>query len=393
MTGRVPAEVFAPGEFISEELEARSWSQIELAEIMGRPARLISELISGKRAITPETAKGLGAAFGTGPEYWMNLERDYRLAHAIHDDIGVERRANLYARAPVKEMIKRGWIESSDNIDVLEKRVYDFLRTSNSNNRPSLAYAAKNGGTYSRFTPSQLAWLFRVEQLARASGVPKYSQRKLKNALKQLESLMIAPEDVRNVPGILAACGVRFIVVEKLPQAKIDGACFWIEEQQPVIGMSIRRDTIDNFWFVLRHELEHVLREDGKNAEIVDDLEGRNAGTDSDLPEEERTANSTASDFCAPKLEAFMARKHPFYYERDVLAFSKTINRHPGIVVGEMQLRLNNYAYLAKHLAKIRSFLLPASIFDGWGQAALPDEPRTPVRDASGRSRSAQLRS
>src|SRR2546429_8136923 len=128
MANRIPAEVFAPGEFISEELEARGWSQIELAEIMSRPARLISELISGKRAITPETAKGLGAAFGTGPEFWMNLERDYRLAHAIHDDIGVGRRANLYAKAPVKEMVKRGWVEPSDNIDVLEKRVQDFLQ-------------------------------------------------------------------------------------------------------------------------------------------------------------------------------------------------------------------------------------------------------------------------
>lgn len=63
-----------------------------------------------------------------------------------------------------------------------------------------------------------------------------------------------------------------------------------------------------------------------------------------------------------------MARKHPFYYERDVLAFSQTISRHPGIVIGQMQFRLDNYAYLARHLVKIRSFILPVSIFDGWGQ-------------------------
>ena len=95
MADRKPAEVFPPGEFIGEELEARGWSRIELAEVMGRPARLVSELISAKRAITPETAKGLGAAFGTGPEFWMNLERDYRLAHALHDDHAVERRARI----------------------------------------------------------------------------------------------------------------------------------------------------------------------------------------------------------------------------------------------------------------------------------------------------------
>ena len=53
MNARMPAEGFPPGEFLREELEAREWSQQELADILDRPARLVSELISGKRAITP----------------------------------------------------------------------------------------------------------------------------------------------------------------------------------------------------------------------------------------------------------------------------------------------------------------------------------------------------
>jgi HTH-type transcriptional regulator/antitoxin HigA len=63
-----------------------------------------------------------------------------------------------------------------------------------------------------------------------------------------------------------------------------------------------------------------------------------------------------------------MKRKRPLYYERDVLAFAGTIQRHPGIVVGQMQRRLNNYAYLTRYLAKIRQFVLSAAISDGWGQ-------------------------
>jgi HTH-type transcriptional regulator / antitoxin HigA len=84
MERRTPAQIFAPGEFIGEELESRGWSQVELAEVMDRPARLISELVSGERAITPGNAKGLGAAFGTGAEFWMNLERDYRGLRRAH---------------------------------------------------------------------------------------------------------------------------------------------------------------------------------------------------------------------------------------------------------------------------------------------------------------------
>lgn len=92
MGERIPAEVFPPGEVIGEELDARGWSQVELADIMGRPPRVVSEIISGKRGITPETAKGLGAAFGTGATFWMNLEGSYQLSKTAHDDESVQRR-------------------------------------------------------------------------------------------------------------------------------------------------------------------------------------------------------------------------------------------------------------------------------------------------------------
>ena len=70
------------------------------------------------------------------------------------------------------------------------------------------------------------------------------------------------------MPKILAECGIRYVVVEKLPRARIDGACFWIDGA-PVIGMALQRDMIDNFWFVLRHEIEHVLQRDGQHAEVI----------------------------------------------------------------------------------------------------------------------------
>ena len=107
MGERIPAEVFPPGEVIREELEARGWSQAELADIMGRPPRVVSEIIAGKRAITPETAKGLGAAFGTGATIWINLEGSYQLSKTIHDDQSVERRAKLYGKIPVNDLEAR----------------------------------------------------------------------------------------------------------------------------------------------------------------------------------------------------------------------------------------------------------------------------------------------
>ena len=74
MGDRRPAEVFHPGEHLLDELEARGWTQTEFAEIIGRPLRLVNEIINGKRGITPETAREFAAALGTSAEFWMNLD-------------------------------------------------------------------------------------------------------------------------------------------------------------------------------------------------------------------------------------------------------------------------------------------------------------------------------
>jgi HTH-type transcriptional regulator/antitoxin HigA len=74
MTDRVPAEVFPPGEFLRDELEARGWTQTEFARIIRRPLRLVNEIITGKRDISPDTAQALAAALGTSAQLWMNLE-------------------------------------------------------------------------------------------------------------------------------------------------------------------------------------------------------------------------------------------------------------------------------------------------------------------------------
>jgi HTH-type transcriptional regulator/antitoxin HigA len=206
-----------------------------------------------------------------------------------------------------------------------------------------------------------------VRQVANSISVRQYSEKALRSALTDLQGLLYAPEEARQVPRILAECGVRYVLVEKLPNAKIDGVCFWLDDS-PVIGMSLQHDRIDNFWFVLRHEIEHVLRGHGREQEMIDtDLDKVPEGSTS---EDEQLANSAAADFCAPgdKLDSFLMRKHPFYYEKDVVAFARVHNRHPGVVVGQIRRKLNRYDYLTRYLVRVRQFVLPGSIADGWGQ-------------------------
>ncbi len=101
------------------------------------------------------------------------------------------------------------------------------------------------------------------------------------------------------------------------------------------------------------------------------ELHGDQAGTSASIPEEERIANAAASNFCVPaeKMESFFLRKHPFFYEKDVLAFAKIQNVHPALPIGQIQRRLGRYDYLKRYQSKIRQFVLPGAIVDGWGQS------------------------
>ena len=179
-------------------------------KILGRPPRLVSELIAGKRAITPETAKGLGEAFSTGAQFWMNLESSYRLAQVKHDGSNsVSRRAKLYEKAPVKEMMRRHWIQPTENIDVLEKSVLDFLHIQALDDQPQLLpHAARKSTSYADHSPAEQAWLFRARQLAHAVDVKPFSEVGFASALARFKNTLFRdPEDALAGAAGLGGCG------------------------------------------------------------------------------------------------------------------------------------------------------------------------------------------
>lgn len=362
------AEIFPPGEFLRDELEARGWTQTELAEIIGRPVRLINEIIAGKKAITPETAIQLGDSLGTGPELWMNLESQYQLSKVRTADGLIARRARLYERFPVREMIKRGWIETSKNIEVLEQQFLQFFGLQALDQTPEFCHAAKKTEAELPPTVLQLAWLRRARQVADEMVGVSYTEAALRQALPRLAALLSAPEESRHVARILGECGVRFVVVEPIAGTKIDGACFWLASDKPVVAMTLRLDRIDNFWFVLRHELEHVLQGHGRDGGFILDQEIESASADQ-ISEEEAVANTAAAQFCvdAAEMSGFVARVAPFFKEERVLLFAQRLQVHPGLVVGQLQRRLGRYDLFRKYQVKVRQFVTSSARTDGWG--------------------------
>jgi len=73
-----------PGQMLLKEfLEPSGITQLELARHLGWTYARLNEIIHGRRGITAESALALGDALGTGPEFWLNLQRDWNLWHSM----------------------------------------------------------------------------------------------------------------------------------------------------------------------------------------------------------------------------------------------------------------------------------------------------------------------
>lgn len=363
-----------PAAWIRAELDSRGWRQRDLAFVLGVTEQSVTALATGKRGISAEMAKALARVFDRSPEFILGLQKSSEiqmdLVRADEPSPDVARRAKLVAGYPIREMVKRGWL-TADN-STLEAQAARFFAVANMDEKPTLPHLAKKSNYTEDVPAPQLAWLFRVKQIAERLIVPSYSESALRDAIPKLRALLTDPGDSARAPEILNNCGIRFVVVEGLPGSRIDGVAFWLNGgKSPVIGMSLLHDRMDNFWFVLRHEIEHVLAR--HNVETVNmdvELIVDKADVAGELPVEEREANTAAADFCVPKakMESFFARKNPFFSENDIIGFSRLTKVHPSLVAGQIRNRTKRYDSFSKLMTKVRSAVTSAAVVDGWGE-------------------------
>lgn len=373
----MPLDHFStPGQLVEQALEAREWTKKTLALVVGVDEAALSRVLSAKRPMTAELALAIEEVLGASAEHLLELQKKFDLAQArlaATPDPGRKSRIKLFGDLKVNQLIKRGWLGVSDEKDLtaIEQAVQQFF------GRPvseveQFAHAAKKTDVDGDATLTQIAWMYRVRQLAKQMQVADYSRDRLMTVVQVLRSRLSDPQDIESVPALLAEAGVRLVVVESLPAAKIDGVCLWIDAHKPVIGLSARFDRIDNFWFVLRHEIEHVLNDDGKGdpVGVLDtDLVGKRAGEDQCLSSSEIQANHAAANFCVDgrAMDAFFEENNPYFSERKLLEFAATIKVHPGIVAGQLQNRTGRYDRFRGHLAKVRAHLVKSAVTDGWG--------------------------
>ncbi len=365
------ADCLTPGDLIKKKLADREWSQIDLGMILDRPQPRINEIIRGKTSITPETAVQLAAAFGDSPEEWLLAEVKHRLS-AVDPEVaeGVQRRARLYELAPLNELRKRGWIRSKGNLGDVESDLLKLLGTTSLDEAPAISAAMRMSSPNIGLTPSQVAWCCRVQQLARLVESAPFDESNLGRCENQLRKLAAYPKEARKVAAVLSEFGIKFVVVQHLTGTKVDGAALWLSDSEPVIGMSLRYDRVDGFWFTLFHELSHIRHRDAPSVDsehsVVDDpsLVVK--------PEFERRADSDASASLIPseQLESFVRRIGPLYSKDDIVRFAHTIKLHPGVIVGQLQHRGEvGYGAYRPLLSKVRDAVISEALTDGWGHS------------------------
>lgn len=353
-----PFRPIPPGEILKEELDSRGWTQGDFAEITGKPLQTINIIIAGKRAITPETAILFSKALKTSPEFWLNLESAFRLDllhQAQHKSDLVSQKAKLYGIAPVKELIKQGWIKASESISQLETEIMDFLGVSDLETSPSIAANFRKSGKGIIDTPALIAWVRKAEIESMKMSCPDFNPRRLKQAIKQLPEFSASAESTSQIPKKLCELGIRLVFVPHLPQTRVDGAAFWIDRKMPVVAISLRMDRTDNFWFTLMHELAHLLDSYTNNISYIDnDIAGE--------PENkiEEKANKTARDTLIPpeSFIFFVKENKPYFSRNVVISFANELGIHPSIVVGRLQYEeLIPYTNLRNLISKVRPVL------------------------------------
>ena len=300
------------------------------------------------------------------------MQYQSRLAQVQNDPGEIVKRVKLFEAAPIRDMQRRGWIPETKEIGGLESELKQFFETDEIDDDMGFPVATRRTIKLPRLNKAERAWCFRARHLAKAVHTEVFRESWLETTERELRRLAAYPKEATKVSEILIASGIRFVVVEPLPRARIDGATFWLDESTPVIAMSLRFDRIDSFWFTLMHELSHVRHADALSVD-TDLEEGMKASGEKPEDESEKRANAESSASLLPpdELDSFIRRVGPLYSKPRIIQFAHRMKIHPGIIVGQLHHKAEiGPSSNREMLAKIRHAVVETALTDGWGRIA-----------------------
>lgn len=228
----------------------------DLGRLVGGANRA-SEILSGKRGLTPAMMRALHREWG--------IPTDSLLGVAVPEPKPVPEREFDPADYPLKQMYDRGYIpgragdwkrDAKDKPDLLRR----FFAVGTAPLVPALPRKAT--GKKAINVHALEAWAHRVRmRAAEEKGLPAWDRQALDGAfLHWLASLSYFDDGPVKAIEELRERGLPVIVEPRLDGTRLDGAALLMEDDRPVVGLTLRLDRLDNFWFTLFHELGHVLK-------------------------------------------------------------------------------------------------------------------------------------
>lgn len=336
--------IIHPGETIKEVLEERQMNQEELAIRTGFSPKHVSEVVNGKKGISPSFAKSLEYVFGIPASFWINLQGIYdkeMLEYKEQEEID---ESEVEIVKGLKKLIK--YAEEQEIMSKTKDIISQIIELRSICNVKNLTYINNLVTSQVAFRKSQTietniyvlyVWLRICEIIAQRNSIEKeYDEQKLKDNIENIKKCMFLEinEAVEELKRIFADCGIIFQVVKNFTGAPVQGF-IKKNDNKIMISMTIRRSFADEFWFTLFHEIGHLLNGDIINTQFIDYADSKSDMEDK-ADEFARKTLINEEDY-----NAFMSNSN--LTEEEIIKFAKEQGVKPFIVVGRIQKEKNDY--------------------------------------------------
>ena len=331
-------ELNDPIEAIKFYMAERGLKQRDLVPMIGSRSK-VSEVLSGTRMLTMPMARALYQHLGIPAEILLKDP----VVHAGTSEAEID-----WRRFPLKEMVKRDWIKTRGDLrENAEELVTCLMRKAGCTEpKAALYHKTDHNRANAKTDPYALnAWCWEVlaqanERDLRGDYQGDGDQGALLNQVAKLSPAIDGP---RQAVDFLAEQGIAVEIVPHLPRTHLDGAAMKSVGGRPVVGLTLRYDRIDNFWWVLMHELAHVvLHLSEANEAFVDDLQ-LTAASDVEKEADEFAYNCLIPEdiWCD---SGILENPSPMA----VIGLAQRAGVHPAIVAGRARHESENYRLLSQ---------------------------------------------
>jgi HTH-type transcriptional regulator/antitoxin HigA len=340
----VPKERPRPIEAVRFRMDQLGLSQKDLVPFIGSRSK-VSEVLSGKRLLTLAMIRALHRGLDIPAE--VLLEE--------HDPADLDGGDVDWQRFPLREMVRRGWIRADldDARDRAEELLRAFFRPLGEPRVLAPMYRRTRHVRSARtMDPYALtAWVARLCLRARETRLTaRFQEGSITCALmREVTTLSWSEQGPRLAREFLAANGITLLVEPHLPRTHLDGAALLLETHRPVVGLTLRHDRVDNFWFCLLHELAHLqlhLAEGPGRREVEQFIDDLDSGAADDPREQE--ADRAAGEALVPSDDWKASPASRLRTPEAARSLAAMLRIHPAIVAGKVRHESRSFRVLSQ---------------------------------------------